>query len=126
MSHIAIVHTDAKSKKMKTPDLVSSAGQRLQTFAYLSEQGQVSEIFELTLDKLWSYETEDCRRELDELQVELSAFEKQYGYSSAEFYQRFQAGQTDDRMDFVEWASFCQMADLQQKRLRALIGEVME
>lgn len=117
----------AIATKMKTPHLAKagSVGQRLQTLAYLSEQGQVSELFELTFDKLWSHEAQDCQRELDELQLELSVFEEQYGYSSAEFYQRFQNGETDDRMDFIEWASFCQMADLQQKRLRALMGEVM-
>lgn len=119
MSHHTIATT------MNTPYLASSVGQRLQNLAYLSEQGQVSELFQLTFDKLWSYEAQDCRRELNELEVELSKFEDQYGYTSAEFYRRFQAGQTDDRMDFIEWASFCQMADLQQKRLQLLMGQVM-
>ena len=29
-----------------------------------------------------------------------------------------QAGQTDDRMDFIEWASFCQMADTNNQLIR--------
>ena len=43
----------AIATKMKTPHLAKagSVGQRLQTLAYLSEQGQVSELFELTFDR---------------------------------------------------------------------------
>jgi hypothetical protein len=48
---------------------------------------------------------------LGQLESDLAEFEKQYGLSSAEFYHRFQAGQTDDRMDYVEWASLVQMRD---------------
>ena len=56
-------------------------------------------------------------------QARLTEFEQRYGLPSAEFYRRFQAGQTDDRMDYVEWASLVQMADNAQKRLRLLTGE---
>ena len=50
-------------------------------------------------------------------------FEQKYQRSSAEFYQQFQAGQTSDAMDYVEWASLIQMADNLTKRLRLLGGE---
>ena len=40
--------------------------------------------------------------------------------ASDDFYRRYQAGQTDDRMDFVEWAALVQMANNQ--RLRVLTG----
>ena len=43
--------------------------------------------------------------------------------ASAEFYRRYQGGQTDDRMDFVEWASLVQMAANLEQRLRVLTGE---
>ena len=46
-----------------------------------------------------------------------------YHRSSTEFYQQFQAGQTGDEMDYVEWASLVQMADNLKKRLRLLSGE---
>ena len=42
---------------------------------------------------------------------------------SAEFYRRFQAGETDDRLDFVEWASLLQMAARLQQRLEVLVSE---
>lgn len=48
---------------------------------------------------------------LDELSAELAEFERRYGMTSDEFYRLYQAGQTDDRMDFVEWASLAQMAE---------------
>jgi hypothetical protein len=51
------------------------------------------------------------RVRLDELNAELAEFEQRYGMTSDEFYPLYQAGQTDDRMDFVEWASLAQMAE---------------
>lgn len=36
-------------------------------------------------------------------------FEKRYGMTSAEFWEKWQGGQLDDRMDFIEWASLIQM-----------------
>jgi hypothetical protein len=53
----------------------------------------------------------------------LAEFERQYDLSSIEFYRRFQAGQTDDRLDYVEWASLVQMTDNLQERLRLLTSE---
>lgn len=48
---------------------------------------------------------------LDELTADLAEFERRYGMTSDEFHRLYQAGQTDDRMDFVEWASLIQMAE---------------
>ncbi len=48
---------------------------------------------------------------LADLHAELAEFERCYGMTSDEFYRLYQAGQTDDRMDFVEWASLAQMAE---------------
>lgn len=47
----------------------------------------------------------------DDLNAELAEFERRYGMTSDEFYRLYQAGQTDDRMDFVEWASLAQIAE---------------
>ena len=80
-------------------------------------------MIERTLDKLLAYEADTCRAQLAQLQADLAEFEQRYGLSSAEFYRRFKAGQTDDRMDYVEWALLVQMADNAQKRLRLLTGE---
>ena len=73
-------------------------------------KGQASEVMDRTLDKLLTYEAEQSQAQLDELTTELSEIEHKYGMTSDEFYRRFQTGQTDDRMDFVEWVSLVQMA----------------
>jgi hypothetical protein len=57
------------------------------------------------------------------LQTDLAEFEQRYGLSSDDFYRRFQDGETDDRMDYVEWASLVQMTRNLQERLRLLTGE---
>jgi len=82
-------------------------------------------LMDRTLDKLLTHEAQVSRTQLTQLQADLAEFERRYGFLSEEFYRRFQAGQTDDRMDFVEWASLVQMADNLQKRLRLLTNEVL-
>lgn len=106
------------------PSTTNTIAQRLQTLARLYEQGQASEMMERTLDKLLAYEADLCREQLEQLRADLAELEQRYGLSSAEFYRRFQAGQTDDRMDYVEWASLVQMSNNLQERLRLLTGEV--
>ena len=70
--------------------------------------------------RLSAQEAETCREQLSQLQADLSEFEQRYQLSSAEFYRRYQAGQTDDRMDYVEWASLVQMRDKLQQQLDLL------
>ena len=100
-----------------------ATAKRLQRLAKLYEQGQASRLMERTLQKLMSYEIELCHTHLAELHQDLAALEQQYGWSSAEFYERYQAGQTDDRIDYVEWASLVQMTENLQARLRVLKGD---
>jgi hypothetical protein len=96
---------------------------RLHALAELYQQGQVSELMDNTLEKLLRHEAEQCQAQLRQLQADLAEFERKYQRSSTEFYQQFQAGQTGDAMDYVEWASLVQMADNLQKRLHLLTGE---
>jgi len=100
--------------------------ERLRALAELYEQGQVSDLMERTLAKLLRHEADACQVQLHQLQADLREFEQRYQRSSAEFYQQFQAGQTSDDMDYVEWASLIQMADNITKRLRLLGGETSE
>ncbi len=97
--------------------------EKLGKLAELYKQGEVSPMVTRTLDKLLAYETEECQRQLGEVNADLSAFEQKYGLASEEFYQQFRAGQTDDRMDFVEWASLIQMAQNLRERLDLLTGK---
>jgi vacuolar-type H+-ATPase subunit D/Vma8 len=97
--------------------------ERLYALAELYQQGQVSELMERTLEKLLRQEAEACQAQVRQLQADLREFEQKYHRSSTEFYQQFQAGETSDDMDYVEWASLIQMADNLEKRLRLLTGE---
>jgi hypothetical protein len=97
--------------------------ERLHALAELYQQGHVSELMERTLEKLLHHEAAECQAQLRQLQADLAEFEQKYQRSSAEFYQQFQAGQTGDEMDYVEWASLVQMANNLEKRLRLLTGE---
>lgn len=106
-----------------TATTTTAVAQRLSRLARLYEQAQASELMDRTLDKLFVYEIDLCRSQLSQLREDLSEFEQRYGMSSEEFYRRFHGGQTDDRMDFVEWASLVQMTDNLRQRLRILTGQ---
>ncbi len=93
---------------------------KLEQLASLYRSGQVSEMMVRTLNKLFGYETETCEAQLRQLRNDLSDFEKQYEMTSEIFWQSFQEGKTDDRMDFVEWASLVQMTQRLEKRLLLL------
>ena len=97
--------------------------ERLHALAELYQQGQVSALMDRTLAKLLRHEAEQCQTQLCQLQVALAEFEYKYHLSSTEFYRQFQARQTSDEMDYVEWASLIQMAENLKKRLRLLTGE---
>jgi hypothetical protein len=97
--------------------------ERLHALAELYQQGQATELMDRTLAKLLRHEATACQAQLHQLQADLAEFEQKYQLSSTEFYQRFQAGQTGDDMDYVEWASLVQMAANLEKRLRLLTGE---
>ena len=100
----------------------STVANKLTQLAQLYKTGGVSSMMSRTVEKLLDYETEEAQKQFAELQEDLTAFEKQYNLSTAEFYRRYQAGQTDDQMDFVEWASLAQMAINLKNRLAVLTG----
>jgi hypothetical protein len=75
-----------------------------------------------TLDKLLAHEAEEAKHQLAALDADLAELEKQYGMPSTEFFRRYQEGLTDDRMDFVEWASLMRMRENLVHRLELLVG----
>lgn len=52
----------------------------------------------------------------------LTEFEHQYGLTTAEFWQQFQAGQMADTADFMEWNVLCKMQQRINSRLSILLG----
>lgn len=100
-----------------------STAQRLAALARLYEQGQTSPLMDRTLDKLLAHEAEQAKAQLKILEADLAEYEQRYAMTSSEFLTRYQAGQTDDRMDYVEWASLVQMRDNLLQRLHLLVGD---
>lgn len=96
--------------------------QRLQTLSQLYRHGQTSELMDRALDKIFAYEVDTSRSQLQQIENDLAEFERCYHMTSSDFYSRYASGQTDDRMDFVEWASLVQMADNLRQRIRMLGG----
>ena len=98
----------------------SSTADKLERLAQLFRRQQASDMMMRAVDKLFSLEREESLRQLRQLEADLAEFETQYGMSSETFYQKYQAGETDDRMDFVEWASLIQMRTNLLQRLQLL------
>ena len=95
---------------------------RLEQLANLYRQDYASDIMVRTVDKFLLYEAETCQQQLRQLDTDLAEYEQRYGMTSADFYEQFCKGDTDDRMDYVEWASLFQMAQRLEKQVALLTG----
>ena len=104
-----------------TPNTKYTKGVRW--LAELYEKKQVSELTAQTLNKLVDMETSRLRMQLEDIERVLADYEKQYGMPTREFFEKYESGQTDDRMDFVEWASLTQMADYLRQKIEAIAVE---
>ena len=89
------------------------------------EKKQVSSLTAQTLNKAVEYEVSQSQAQLTEIEKVLGDYEKQFNLSTAEFFKRYEAGQTDDSAESIEWASLAQMAESIRKRL-ALFSETSE
>jgi len=101
----------------------TSAKKQVGKLAKLYERGQVSETTARNLNKVLELEVNQLQLDLAATEKDLSEFERQYKTSTADFFRQWQEGKTDDRMDYVEWASLAQMADNLRKRLEFLSSE---
>ena len=100
-----------------------TTARRLSALAQLYRRGQASPMLDRTLDKALNYEAEVSRAQLAQLEIDLAEFEQRYQRSSTDFYQQFQAGKTDDRLDYTEWAALIQMANTLRERLQLLTDD---
>ena len=89
----------------------------------LYDSGQVNETTARNLNKILELEVNQLQIDLAATEKDLGEFERQYNMSTADFFRQWQTGQTDDRMDYIEWASLAQMADNLRKRLEFLTSE---
>jgi len=93
---------------------------KLQYLETLYRQGYRSDVVDQSLDKIIALERAAARRELDDLQQRLQAFEARYQMPSKDFYRRFRAGELGDAADFVEWSVFYEMWESVRERLEVL------
>ena len=96
------------------------SGERVRTLEKLYTQGETSDIVDLALEKLFTYELRQSQQQLVQLERDLSLFEQQHDLSSDAFYARFLAGEMGDAMDLMEWASLHQMAERLKQRIGLL------
>ena len=89
----------------------------------LYDSGQVNETTARNLNKILELEVNQLQIDLAATEKDLGEFENQYNMSTMDFFRQWQAGEIDDRMDYVEWASLAQMADNLRKRLEFLTSE---
>lgn len=94
--------------------------ERLAQLIRIYESGQVSELMDRTLDKLFSVEAAEAQKDVEELRADLLRFEERFGMTSEDFYTRFEAGEIGDDADFIEWASFFDMYQNAKSRFEAL------
>jgi hypothetical protein len=93
---------------------------KLHQLESLYRQGYQSAVVDRTLEKIIALENAQTRQELNAMEVRLEAFEREYQMSSAEFHQRFHAGELGDAADFFEWSAFYDMAQSLRQRLQML------
>ncbi|GEM_PF-343330 len=60
------------------------------------------------------------KKQLTEYEAKLKQFEAQYGMSSAEFYQKFEAGELGDAMDFFDWSGLVEFQKYTQDKIGKL------
>jgi len=66
------------------------------------------------------YETSQLKKRIINIQLDLKTFEKKYGLSSNDFYQKFKSGEYGDDEDYIIWAGIYEMLKQNQKRLMEL------
>ena len=82
--------------------------QRLEKYVQATN-GHVDWVVESTLDKLLDRERQKLRQQLARLQSQTAGFEVRYGWSSEEFYPRFERCELGDDMDLIEWSATVEM-----------------
>jgi len=72
------------------------------------------------LVKLLDVTLSQHRRRLDRYDHDMGELENRYGMDSATFYERFEAGEMGDGMDFFEWAGLYELRQDILEKIRRL------
>jgi len=63
----------------------------------------------IVLDKLLNISREQYKKRLKLYDTDLSDFENRYQMSSDSFYEKFEAGELGDEMNFFEWSGLVEL-----------------
>ncbi len=94
--------------------------QHVNRLQQLYQAGFQDTFLDTALSKIIGHQIQRDEADLREIETILSEFESQYGLTSSDFWQRYQAGQMDDTLDFMEWHVHCQARQRLQARLHIL------
>ena len=72
------------------------------------------------LGKLFDIALSRHQRQLERYEQDLGGFEKRYSMDSGMFYERFEAGELGDAMDFFEWAGLYKLRQDILEKIRRL------
>jgi len=86
----------------------------------LYHTGYGDSFLDVALRKLVERQIARDKDDLARVDAELLRFEERYGMSSDQFWQQYQAGQSEDSEDFTEWNVFCKMRQRIISRLHIL------
>ncbi len=93
--------------------------QRLEHYIRASN-GQADWVLESTIEKLVARERGKLRQQLARLHSHTADLEARYGWTSDEFYPRFERGELGDDMDLIEWSATIEMIRNLQRAIGAL------
>lgn len=93
--------------------------QRLEKYLQANE-GRVDSVIESTLDKLLQRERQKLLQQRARLRSQIVDFEVRYGWTSEEFYPRFERGELGDDIDFIEWSATMEMAEHLEQAITGL------
>lgn len=88
--------------------------------------GNVDQVVESTIDKVLDRERQRLLRQRARLKSQVADFEARYGWTSEEFYSRFERGELGDDTDFIEWSATIEMVENLQRTIDLLSGKVTE
>jgi hypothetical protein len=76
---------------------------------------------DMMFNKFIEFHINRIKREIAQMQNELSAYEQKYNMPSEVFYRKFSAGQTNDSGDFLLWTGIYEMQLSCKQKLQELV-----
>ncbi|MBE0637663.1 MAG: hypothetical protein IH598_04000 [Bacteroidales bacterium] len=76
---------------------------------------------EIMFNKFIEFHINRIKREIGQMQIDLSTYEQKYNMPSEVFYQKFSTGQTDDSTDYLLWAGIYEMQMSCKQKLQELV-----